>query len=87
MALLRFLQAEEAPQAVNDMRCAAYGPLLYVLELPISKAIDISMTLSQMFIPLHESAGWVIDYFALQSNAVYSLFAAVFWLKPSEMAT
>lgn len=87
MALLQFLQAEEAPQAVNDMRCAAYGPLLYVLELPISKAIDISMTLSQMFIPLHESAGWVIDYFALQSNAVYSFFAAVFWLKPSEMVT
>lgn len=32
---------------------------LYVLELPICIAMDISMTLSQMFILLCESEGWV----------------------------
>jgi len=36
-------------------------PPLYVLELPICKAIDISMTLSQIFIFLYELEGWVVD--------------------------
>lgn len=69
---LQFLQADEAPQAANDKTCAAYGPLLYVRELPICKAVDISVTLSQMFIFLYESKGWVMDYSLLQSNVAYS---------------
>ena len=46
---------------MNDMSCAASGHILYVLELPICKAMDISMTLSQMFIFLYELEGWVMD--------------------------
>ena len=61
VVLLQFFQAAEAPQAVNDTSCAAYGLLLYVLELPICKAMDISMTLSQMFIFLYELEGWIMD--------------------------
>lgn len=71
---LQFLQADEGPQAVNDVSCAAYGPPVYVLELPICKAVDISMTLSQMFIFLYESEGWVMDYSVLQSNVACSFF-------------
>ncbi|OXB65960.1 hypothetical protein ASZ78_002708 [Callipepla squamata] len=42
-------------------------------ELTISKAIDIPMMLSQMFLFCHESARRVIDYSPLQSNELYSL--------------
>lgn len=69
---LQLLQAQEVPQAVNDKR-AAYGPFLYALQLPICRAIDISMILSQMFIFRHESARRLIDYAPLQSNELYSL--------------
>jgi len=62
VGLLQFLQADETLQAVHESCSMLPTPHpLYVLELPICKAIDISMTLSQIFIFLYELEGWVMD--------------------------